>query len=365
MALFTSPRISFAVMVKGGIVALSLALAAAVAVTASVAFGAKASAGPPVLGRSFLLKPVGGVTLVRVRGSHRFTRLLKPVDVASGSEIDATRGTLSLTEASGAGASDTATVTGGRAIITQAEAAAAPATFTLSQPLTCPAPDADLASAASKKPKGAKKRHITVSENAGHFDTRGQYVATAVEGTTWTTTDTCGASTVTVASGVVKVTNLLTNTTTTLTAGQSTSAGPAVSHYTCQSAQIQLFNNWNTGGVLDGGRPPTFSTNGNVYCLASIDTYHWNNGTGATPGSDALMSASAVTLGPFKATGTSATGGPGVSVNWSAGPPPTGQPVLIDGTYTCEDSSPQTWSQNSASAGKGFCKVFVEQAIAG
>jgi PKD repeat protein len=36
----------------------------------------------------------------------------------------------------------------------------------------------------------------------------------------------------------------------------------------------------------------------------------------------------------------------------------TAKPVVLDGTYSCKDSSPATWSQNQASGGKGFCIVY-------
>jgi PKD repeat protein len=43
--------------------------------------------------------------------------------------------------------------------------------------------------------------------------------------------------------------------------------------------------------------------------------------------------------------------------------PSGGKPVVINGSYTCSDSDPTTWSQNQASGGAGFCKVYVTKAV--
>jgi len=358
-----------AVLARGGAVAAVMAGAlawwGAPTAASPAAIGAVASAqSSPVLGSTVLVAPVSGVVLVRLRGTHAFTRLLAPLDLPVGSEIDTRNGSMSVTEATGVGvAVDVATVSGGQAIVTQGHATGAPTTFRLSQPLVCGATTAGSAGAQHR----VKRRHITVKENGGSWDTRAQYVATAAEGTNWTTTDTCGASTVTVRAGSVVVTNLVNHTTTTLTAGQHlTVRGGPTAHvkYTCSGgATTVVFDNWNTGGVTGGGTPPTFSTGGQPYCLLEIATYHYNNGAGAPPGTLELTSSSGA-IGPFTAVGQSATGGPG-NIAWIATPPSSSMPVIIDGTYTCRDSDPATWSQDSGSGGNGFCRVYAERAQAG
>jgi hypothetical protein len=62
-------------------------------------------------------------------------------------------------------------------------------------------------------------------------------------------------------------------------------------------------------------------------------------------------------LGPWQAVGSSGQGG-APNVNWTARPP-AGTTVLLNGSYTVNDSNPTTWSQNSASNGKGFTIVYV------
>ena len=138
--------------------------------------------------------------------------------------------------------------------------------------------------------------------------------------------------------------------------------------YSCSSGpQQKLLNNSNVFGVLNGGKPPTFSTHGKAYCLVSITTYHWNNGLGKKPGTIGLKAVSGVggagaRLGPFKATGSSGQGG-APNVNWTV-TIPAGKVVALDGTYACSDSNPSTWSQNQASGGKGFCIVYGVPVVA-
>ncbi len=140
-------------------------------------------------------------------------------------------------------------------------------------------------------------------------------------------------------------------------------AVPGGTTYRCSGAQTTLFDNSNGGGVQNGGKPATFSTGKKTYCLASITTYHWNNGQGAAPGSIGLKVVSGLggkgnTLGPLAATGSAGQGG-AQNVNWTA---TAAQPIVLNGSYACQDSDPATWSQNPASKGQGFCTVTVTNA---
>ena len=93
--------------------------------------------------------------------------------------------------------------------------------------------------------------------------------------------------------------------------------------------------------------------------MISISTYHWNDGRGARPGTIALTGADGTELGPWAATGSS---GSGVSnANWTVTPGSASKPVVIDGSYTCDDSDPATWAQNTGTRGHGFCKLTVQQ----
>ncbi|MDE3097622.1 MAG: PKD domain-containing protein [Chloroflexota bacterium] len=134
----------------------------------------------------------------------------------------------------------------------------------------------------------------------------------------------------------------------------------AKASYRCTGGQLKLFDSSNGGGVSNGATGPTFTTKGQAYCLSQIVTYHWNDAKGATPGTLGLTGSS--TAGPFKATGSAGQGG-APNVNWTASVPTTSSPVVLDGTYTCVDSDPATWSQDQQSGGKGFCTVYVTKAV--
>jgi hypothetical protein len=147
--------------------------------------------------------------------------------VPSGSEINTTNGTLNLV-VSQKGAHRRVSITGGEFIYT-ADRRTGRVLFTLALQLTgCPSvPSASkrraVAASRSKRPprkKGPRQRQLNVTDSGGNFGTKGQYVATSTEGTRWMTTDSCGLSTVTVYSGRVRVTNLLTGRLTTISAGQ-------------------------------------------------------------------------------------------------------------------------------------------------
>jgi hypothetical protein len=144
-------------------------------------------------------------------------------------------------------------------------------------------------------------------------------------------------------------------------------AGTGQSSYRCTGSPLTLFNNGNIAAVQNGGTPPSFSTNGGDYCLVSVATYHWNNAKGTTaPGTVSLgvvqgLGGAGKTLGPWQASGSPGQGGV-PNAYWTATLPTTGTPVVLNGTYTCRDSNPATWAQNSGSGGHGFCTVMVRRA---
>jgi hypothetical protein len=116
-----------------------------------------------------------------------------------------------------------------------------------------------------------------------------------------------------------------------------------------------LFNNTNTGGVLNGAsNGPIYLTPQTVH-VTQLVTYHWNNGQGAKPGTISLKSLSGPTYGPFQAKGVSGQGN-APNVNWVADVDLT----IPIGSYQVIDSDPATWSQNSQSHGIGFAIIRGE-----
>ncbi|GEM_PF-1068334 len=130
----------------------------------------------------------------------------------------------------------------------------------------------------------------------------------------------------------------------------------------CQSPSTKLFDNSNGGGVFGGGKPPSFLTKGVSYCVMQLITYHWNKGIGSTPGTIGLTGINGTKVGSWQATGSTGQGG-AKNVNWTANVSTTSKPVVINGVYSCVDSNPATWSEDSQTHGTGFCQVYVEKAV--
>ncbi len=166
---------------------------------------------------------------------------------------------------------------------------------------------------------------------------------------------------------VVAVTTTTSRTATTTTTSATTGSGwtCAVDHVT---NRVTVFNNSSGGTVENGATAPTFSTGGKAYCVVLLQTYHWNGGHGASPGTLGLKrvggagSGVSGSLGPYKALASSGQNN-APNVNWYVYPQQPGDaPQVIDGSYTCEDSGAATWSTTSK-GGPGFCTVYAVPAV--
>lgn len=116
--------------------------------------------------------------------------------------------------------------------------------------------------------------------------------------------------------------------------------------------ETELFNNFNSGGVINGPRSATEFTLSRPARITALITYHWNDGRGALPGTVSLRDKNGKIYGPFSASGSSGQGG-AVNVDWTARTDLT----LPADTYTILDSNPRTWSNNAESGFAGFAKV--------
>lgn len=127
--------------------------------------------------------------------------------------------------------------------------------------------------------------------------------------------------------------------------------------YTCGTVKgtaSKIFDNGNVGAVGNGAKSPTFTTK-KTWRVVEVCTYHWNSATGKTPGKIGLQNVkSGKRYGPWKAAGKPGMGGVKnaywiVKVN-----------VLIPkGTYRVTDSHAPSWSQNSATHGRGMSFVIA------
>jgi hypothetical protein len=118
--------------------------------------------------------------------------------------------------------------------------------------------------------------------------------------------------------------------------------------------QEELILEINTlGGV---GNDPISSvefTLDHPYIFTKIRTYHWNYGSGQTPGTIALEDASGNQYGPWQASGEPGMGGV-PDAYWTVQP----DVELSPGVYTIVDSDPTTWSQNSETGGRGITWIW-------
>ncbi len=121
-----------------------------------------------------------------------------------------------------------------------------------------------------------------------------------------------------------------------------------------------ILNNGNIYGVANGPTSPTTFKVTAKWVLTYIQTYHWNSGTGASPGWIGIYDQSGAKYGPWRAGGTPGQGGVR-NAYWEVRP----NIVLPPGTYTIVVSSPETWSHNAQSGGKGFAVVKGYPAGAG
>jgi hypothetical protein len=107
-----------------------------------------------------------------------------------------------------------------------------------------------------------------------------------------------------------------------------------------------VFNGYNNCGVLNGAKPAVFRITKPAH-IVSLADYHFNGGVRVKPGTIGLQAANGYVFGPYHTK-------PDTDGNWIA----TMSITVPAGTYTIIDSDPNTWSQNPASGGRGFVRVF-------
>jgi hypothetical protein len=110
----------------------------------------------------------------------------------------------------------------------------------------------------------------------------------------------------------------------------------------------------NIGGVTNGPKVPTTFSFTEPVRLVWLQTYHWNNARGATPGRIGLRHQDGTVYGPWPTRGLPGQGGV-PNAYWRAEP----GVVLKPGTYTVTDSDPSTWATNAEAGNKGFADLEV------
>ena len=121
----------------------------------------------------------------------------------------------------------------------------------------------------------------------------------------------------------------------------------------------KFFEVWSKGAVATGGATtPTIFRIDKPWLVHELVTYHWNNGSGMSPGTIALKAADGTVYGPWNALGVAGNAGV-ANAAWSVKP----NVVIPPGTYTVQDSDQASWSQNAETGGAGMAYgVGINQA---
>jgi len=146
------------------------------------------------LGRRLVVRPLRGRLAVRLPGRQRSVPLEDELGVPLPAALDATHGTVRLTEALGAGRTRSATLAGGRVLVRQRHARGAPAALRVLRP-------------SGSRCAGASGRllaRVTVSSH-GSLRTSGRLATATGRAATWVTEERCAGTRVRVRRGRVAI----------------------------------------------------------------------------------------------------------------------------------------------------------------
>jgi alpha-tubulin suppressor-like RCC1 family protein len=180
----------------------------------------------PVFGETTTVQPVSGRVLVRRPGAKVSVPLRAEADLPLGTTFDTTAGSVRLTSATGAagltqsGVFHSGIFKTGQTTEPSPDAPGTNVSLTVLT-LTGPRPTGcgARASAAAKSKRKRKRSLWGVAQ--GNFRTAGEYAAATVLGTKWLVQDSCAGTLVRVETGTVRVTDLVRNRTTKLSAPRS------------------------------------------------------------------------------------------------------------------------------------------------
>jgi hypothetical protein len=169
-----------------------------------------------VLGQTQNVAPVSGKTFILLNG--KFVPLTSTTKIPSGATIDALRGTLTLTSATGVG-KKTQTGTFGGAVfkVAQTKGGALKGLTTLTLVYNAFKGAPSLSACTTKHPGRASaarlsKRTLQLlhgKDRHGKFRSKGRYAAATTRGTAWSMADRCDGTLTSVTQGAVTVNDLV------------------------------------------------------------------------------------------------------------------------------------------------------------
>jgi streptogramin lyase len=174
----------------------------------------------PVFGQTATIAAISGSVLVELKGTSTFIPLSAASTVPVGTTIDATAGTVRLTNLRDRGGKlQSATFWGGAFTVAQSSRKHAPTVLALTAPVAgCSAALRHVAGAGAT-PKS--ERHLWGRDNHGRFVTRGRSAVATVRGTAWFVRESCAGTFVRVSRGSVSVRDLVRQRTILVSSGHS------------------------------------------------------------------------------------------------------------------------------------------------
>lgn len=173
----------------------------------------------PVQGSSLVVSPGAGKVLIRQPGTNRFLELEAGAQVPVGSEIDVSRGEVTLVTAVAGGLQD-GTFSGGRFVVRQGRAGDGMTSLALKGGTFKGCPRVARASAALFKKKKPVRKLWSKDDN-GRFRTHGHNSVATARGTHWLTEDSCAGTRTRVLEGAVAVRDVKRKRTVLVRAGES------------------------------------------------------------------------------------------------------------------------------------------------
>jgi hypothetical protein len=180
---------------------------------------------PATYGQDATAETVSGTVLIKAKRSPIFVPLTTATKIPIGSSIDTTNGVIKLTTASGKGKLQTGRFSEGVFKLTQhrepskrkggGKLGFTDLTLQGGEPVDCAAGAGSIVLAKSRK-----KRHLW-GDGHGNYKTNGQYASGSVRGTKWLTEDSCEGTRITVARGIVSVTDMVKRKTVLVKSGHS------------------------------------------------------------------------------------------------------------------------------------------------
>jgi hypothetical protein len=166
------------------------------------------------------VRPVSGHVFVKKPGTNTFVELKGPTEIPIGSQVDTTRGTISITAGLGGGRTNTSQFFDGLFTIFQKRARNAYMTLRLDGGnfRICARRSLTTLGADVKRKKPVRRLW---GSGRGRFTTRGRYSSATVRGTKWLTQDQCNGTLTRVVRGVVRVVDFRRHKTVNVRAGRS------------------------------------------------------------------------------------------------------------------------------------------------